>query len=352
MLRTLLRRQAARAVSSLEWTGRSQALANVRRVEPNRAVCRAGGAFTLAALALFGAACGGHSTAKTRAVPGEPGLEYEARGNFLYLLCAGHGSPTVILEAGLGGDHRDWEPVQFEIARRTRVCSYDRSGVAFSQQAPKRASAHQKADDLHALLAAANVDGPYVLVGHSYGGILVRVFAAAYQREVVGLVLLDSSHPDQDRRTLAALPPPRRGEARELRDLRRAIHGSPNASNPEGVDWKRSSDEARAAGTLGERPLIVVTAGQHDWTGPTPLPKIDRRLTRAWLAMQRDLAHQSTDSMHVIANYSPHFVMSALGQPDLVIHAVRAVVAVARSHVRLPRCHDLFKAPAATCITQ
>ena len=107
--------------------------------------------------------------------PGTLGLSIEARGNFLYLLCAGHGSPTVILEAGLGGDHRDWEPVQSEIALRTRVCSYDRLGIGFSQQAPKRATADQKADDLHALLAAANVDGPYVLVGHSYGGMLVRV---------------------------------------------------------------------------------------------------------------------------------------------------------------------------------
>jgi len=251
--------------------------ANRRRYRLDGAAYKAGGAFTLAVLALFGAACGGHSAAKTRTVPGDPGLEYEARGNFLYLLCAGHGSPTVILEAGLGEDHRDWEPVQSEIALRTRVCSYDRLGIGFSQQAPKRATADQKADDLHALLAAANVDGPYVLVGHSYGGMLVRVYAAAYPHDVAGLVLLDSAHPDQDRRFLAALPPRRAGEAQELRDLRRAIHSSPNAPNPEGVNWKLSTDETRAAGTLGERPLIVVTAGEHDWTA-TPLPKIDRRL--------------------------------------------------------------------------
>lgn len=66
--------------------------------------------------------------------------------------------------------------------------------------------------------------------------------------------------------------------------------------------------------------------------------------------MQRDLAHQSTDSVHVIANYSPHMVMSLVGQPDLVIHAVSADVAAARSHARLPACHELFKAPAAACV--
>lgn len=303
------------------------------------------------ALGLLAVACGGHPTARTRTVPGLPGLRYEARGNYLYLLCAGHGSPTVILEAGLGGDHRDWEPVQSEIARTTRVCSYDRSGVEFSQQAPKRATADEKADDLHALLAAANVDGPYVLVGHSYGGMLVRVYAAAYPHDVVGLVLLDASHPDQDSRFLAALPPPRPGEAQELRELRRAIHSAPHAPNVEGVDWQQSNDETRAVGALADKPLIVVTAGQHDWTDP-PLPAIDSRFTKAWLAMQDDLAHQSSNSVHVIANYSPHLVMSALGQPDLVIHAVHAVVVAARLHGRLAGCAHLFKGPGATCRTR
>jgi pimeloyl-ACP methyl ester carboxylesterase len=304
----------------------------------------------LAALAFIGAACGGHSTAKTRSVPGEPGLEYDARGSYLYLLCVGHGSPTVILEAGLGGDHRDWYWVQPEIARTTRVCSYDRSGLEFSQLAPKRATARAKVNDLHELLAAANVKGPYVLVGHSYGGMLVRVYADAYPRDVVGVVLLDSSHPDQANRSLAALPPRRPGEAQELRDLRTAFRSLLHGPNPEGVDWKMSTDEARAAGPLGDKPLLVVTAGEEEWTGPTPLPGIDRRLKRTWIAMQDELARQSTDSVHVIANYSPHFVMSNLGQPDLVIRAVRAVVTAAQSHARLPRCRDLFAAPAATCI--
>ncbi len=236
----------------------------------------------LGVLALWCAGCGGNSSVETRTVPGEPGLQYKVHSDFLYLRCAGDGSPTVLLEAGLGGDHRDWSLVQPEIARTTRVCSYDRSGLGFSQLAPKRRSAREKANDLRALLAAAGIEGPYVLVGHSYGGMLARVYAAAEASDVVGLVLLDSSHPDQGSRFLAALPPRREAEPQPLRKLRKELVVT--LSNPEGVDWNGSSQQTRDAGPLGEKPLIVVTAGETD---PAPelaaLPGIVHRLDRAWL---------------------------------------------------------------------
>jgi pimeloyl-ACP methyl ester carboxylesterase len=145
----------------------------------------------LAVLALLCVSCGGHAVARSRTVPFEPGLQYEIHGNYLYLLCSGQGSPTVVLEAGYGGDHRAWSEVQPTIAGSTTVCSYDRSGLGLSQLAPRRATAREKADDLHALLAAANVPSPYVLVGHSYGGMLVHVFAASYRSDVAAVVLLD-----------------------------------------------------------------------------------------------------------------------------------------------------------------
>jgi pimeloyl-ACP methyl ester carboxylesterase len=262
----------------------------------------------------------------------------------------GTGSPTVILEAGLGGDHRDWAIVQPEIARTTRVCSYDRSGLGFSDDGPKRASAREKVSDLHALLAAAGVPGPYVLVGHSYGGMLVHVYAATYAGDVVGLVLLDSSHPDQISRFLATLPPRRNGEPHALTELRNGLRLQVTTPNPEGVNWSESSDQARAAGSIGNKPLIVVTAGEFDSTGLTALPSIVRRAHRAWLRMQDDLARLSPDSVHVIAAYSPHFVMSALGQPELVTRAVNAVVHAARVHSQLPDCRALFAPPGANCI--
>ncbi len=308
--------------------------------------------FAFGALALLlCVSCGGHARVKSRTVPFEPGLQYDIDGNYLYLLCSGHGAPTVVLEAGYGDDHRAWSLVQPALAGTTRVCSYDRSGLGLSQLARKRATAREKADDLHALLEAADVPSPYVLVGHSYGGMLMRLFAATYKSDVAGVVLLDSSHPDQLRRSVAALPPARAGENAVLHELRAAL-ASTKGPNPEGVNWTVSANETRAAGPLGETPLIVVTAAEHDWTPTlTPLPSINRRLDRAWLAMQDDLARLSSDSIHVIALYSPHYVMSSLGQPDLVRHAIRAVIRAVRAHTRLRSCRQLFPPPGAKCVS-
>jgi pimeloyl-ACP methyl ester carboxylesterase len=308
-------------------------------------------AFRVAAVAvivLVCAACGGDAPVATRTIPGEPGRAYEVDGAYLYLLCTGRGSPVVVLEAGLGGGHRDWDAVQPELARTTRVCSYDRAGLGFSQLAPKRATATEKAEDLNKLLSAADVDRPYVLVGHSYGGMLARVFTAKYADEVAGVVLLDSSHPDQRRRSLAALPPPRAGESAVVRDLRRELRVA-TFPNPEGVDFEASSTEARAAGPLADKPLIVVTAGQEE--APPEWPRnVVRRLREGWLAMQADLATLSTNGIHVIALTSPHSIQSNLGQPDLVVGAVRAVEEAVRSDAPLPACGAIFARPGAKCV--
>jgi pimeloyl-ACP methyl ester carboxylesterase len=303
----------------------------------------------VAALVLVCVGCGGHAVStrhathaapKTRSVPGEPGLEYLVRSRFLYLLCEGEGSPAVIFESGLGGSHRDWQWVAPELANSTTVCTYDRAGLDFSQLAPKRATARAKVRDLHALLRAARVRPPYVLVGHSYGGMLVHLYASDYPRDVAGVVLVESAHPNQQARFRAALPV-------SLRRVRAQVAPG-NFPNPEGVDWVRSSNQARRAGPLGDTPLVVVTAGQSDGA---PSADIARRLGHAWLAMQNDLARLSTDSVHVVATQSPHFVQSNLGQPQLVIRIIRVVLHAVRTHTRLPRCGEVFRGPAARCVS-
>jgi pimeloyl-ACP methyl ester carboxylesterase len=153
-------------------------------------------AIAAAGIAVVAIGCGGSDDQpEPLRVLGERGFMYDVDGELLYLECAGRGAPTVVLEAGLGGDHRDWEAVVPELERGTRTCSYDRAAQFFSQQAKKRATAGEQVDDLHRLLEVADIDGPYVLVGHSYGGMLVRLYASEHRDDVAGVVLVDSSSP-------------------------------------------------------------------------------------------------------------------------------------------------------------
>jgi pimeloyl-ACP methyl ester carboxylesterase len=119
-------------------------------------------------------------------------------GYKLHITCAGEGSPTVILDAVGGGSSTQWALVQPEIAATTRVCAYDRAGFGWSELGPEPRDAHQQVRELHTLLANADVAGPYVLVGHSYGGRVARVYAGQHLDEVAGLVLVDTGILYQD----------------------------------------------------------------------------------------------------------------------------------------------------------
>src|SRR2546428_1463462 len=128
--------------------------------------------------------------------PPPPGKLVDIGGYRLHINCTGKGSPTVVLEAGAGDFSFDWSLVQAEVARFTRVCSYDRAGSASSDPGPIPRTMHQEVFELHTLLRRAGVEGPYVLVGHSYGGLLMRLYARQYPREGAGVGLVDSTDPD------------------------------------------------------------------------------------------------------------------------------------------------------------
>jgi pimeloyl-ACP methyl ester carboxylesterase len=215
------------------------------------------------------------------------------------------------------------------------VCAYDRAGLGLSAgEHPRRRSPSDQLDDLDDLLADAGIEPPYVVVGHSYGGLLAWLFVRRHEDDVEGLVLLDSSHPQQLKRFRRVLPRPQPARAEEV--------------SPENVRFSDALREAGDLGSLGDTPLVVITAGQQD---PTDLPKrVAARLDHIWFALQNDYASRSTDSVHVIARYSPHAIQTNLGQPALVVRGIREVVAAAREHRPLHECRRVFRPPGARCV--
>jgi pimeloyl-ACP methyl ester carboxylesterase len=289
----------------------------------------------------------GSPTPKTGSAAGQPGggsgrpgrLVEIGGGRSLFLHCIGSGSPTVVLEAGAGSNAMQWQKLQSELGRTTRTCAYDRAGIGNSVAPPGVRDARDEIADLRRLLDRVRIDPPYVLVGHSYGGVLARVFAHLHPTEVAGLVLIDTMGRDGRRRQLAIWPQAQAPEIR--RELATTVIG--------GVDLAVGDELASRVRTLSDTPLAVITAGRHD-NFPRAPARLARNLRRLWDRMQDELAELSDNSVHVIALRSNHDVPSPQsGQPPVVISAVQAVVRAAREHTRLPQCRHLFSDPHVRC---
>src|SRR5829696_2926200 len=127
-----------------------------------------------------------------------PGEMVDVGGYNLHLYCTGEaGAPTVVMDSGLGGTVLDWQLVQPEVAKFARVCTYDRGGMGWSDPGAQPRTSRQITKELQTLLSDAGVRGPYVLVGHSFGGTNMQVYASQYPDEVAGMVLVDSALEDE-----------------------------------------------------------------------------------------------------------------------------------------------------------
>ena len=265
-------------------------------------------------------------------LPGD-GRLVDVGGYRLHITCAGVGSPTVVLEAGLGGSSNGWVKVMPEVATFTRVCAYDRPNEGASDAAPRRIiqagagpfialrNGHDVINDLHTLLFKAGEVGPYVLVGHSLGGLYSILYANAYPKEVVGMVLEDSVHPDQlIMRAKIGGPVFARREHESL------------MQNEEGADIDAILAEGKAIHWHTGMPLYVLCAAP----GTFPTNNTDGLTEEQWDRLQKvhreweeDLARLSSDSKFVVAEKSGHFIHR--DQPDIVIDAIRSVVGEARA---------------------
>ena len=283
-------------------------------------------------------------------------------GVTLNLNCIGQGTPTVILDSGLGVPAVGWDLVMPDVAKVARVCSYDRAGYGWSSAGPVPRTSGEIAKELHALLAASGEKGPYVLVAHSFGGYNVRVYADKYPADVAGLVLVDTSNEDQEQLMPASLRKLSRDQVKQLDSQRRLMpilvffgiarltsrdEGDSKLSKEfrdkmkylqlqakfidaaisEIKNFSQSSEEVRRTGNLGDRPLVVLTAGKGE--DEKDLPKgvsaqEMQEFRKTWISdLQVRQARLSTRGKQIVVPDSTHMI--PMERPDIVVNAIREV---------------------------
>ena len=246
-------------------------------------------------------------------------------GRRLFLYCTGPAStPTVVLDAGAGGTIFSLHDLFADVSERTRVCAWDRPGLGLSDPPPEPVHSGTLVEDLRALLSRAGIPPPYLLVGHSFGGMNMRLLAGRHRDEVAGLVLIDSSHPDQFDRFAEVLPPRRPGESLALRDFRTRDFGNPD------VDMETSLQQVRSAGSLEGVPVRVVSRADD----PSPFriegltPEVTEALHREWMEMQAELVALSSRGRQSVARSAGHCVHCT--EPELVTGSILELLQVAR----------------------
>ncbi len=274
------------------------------------------------------------------------GTRFDVGGFKMHIDCTGEGSPTVILDSGLGETYLSWLKVQPQVAKFTRVCSYDRAGLGYSESSSQSRTSKVLATELHALLQAAGIAPPYVLVGHSVGGFNVRLYASLYRSDVAGIVLVDSSHPAQFDR----LPPgikdmqadwTRKAEFTEYTmpfGIPRLIGQCDDdpVERAAACNWRtaaeavaelksfpESASQTAATGSLGDIPLLVISHDPNKRLGSFPAG-MAKPANAAWEKMQEELIHLSTRGTQVIATGSSHDIQ--WDRPDIVISGIRNVM--------------------------
>jgi pimeloyl-ACP methyl ester carboxylesterase len=262
------------------------------------------------------------ATARAERAHPPPGELVDVGGHRLHIHCVGQGNPTVVLDGGTGEMSAHWVLVQREVSDTTRVCAYDRAGMGWSEMGPEPRDAKQISGELHTLLTEAGIEGPYVLVGHSFGGLYMQTYATRYPDEVAGVSLVESSHPEQFSyrpvardsyepqkrifavasllarigvvRLLFKLSPAPPALPQQQRAQIDALSPSTRQVSTYALELRatpQTTTQTRNLRSLGDKPLAVVSAGTQE-------PE--------WLELQDDLATLSSNSMHRVVEGATH----------------------------------------------
>jgi len=272
------------------------------------------------------------------AAVGVPGKLYEVDGRKMHLYCTGDGSPTILLETGLGDDLLIWGKNQPELSKLTRVCSYDRAGFGWSEARPGIRDSDAISRELYGLVTQAAIAKPFILMGHSIAGIHMRAYAARHPEDVAGIVFIDGSTPRQDLRFPKELDREMNKYLLEMKFVKVAdavgllrLMGQCNEVQPgfeayaawikadschpsqftafkrENAAVPASGDEALHTGPFGNMPILIFSQDPDRAMAGLP-EKLGREMSADWNGMQEDLKKLSTRSRRIIANGSTHYV--------------------------------------------
>jgi len=272
-----------------------------------------------------------------------PGKLIDVNGRNMHINCVGNKSPTIILDSGTGGFSLEWKDIQRSLSQYVRICAYDRAGYGWSDMGPLPRTTKRITHELHTLLQNAGIHGPYIMVGHSFGGFTAQYFARYFNNEIVGIVLIDSSHEEQvyrlpengkdvvrrslhqDRSNMITrsvlhehFPKEEAAVAQQLMTRWSALL----TWREEMANYALSSRELRDIHhkPLPETPLIILTRGKRVW----PETEYGDAMEEAWTELQDELSYLSDLTTHIIAENSGHSIH--LDEPELVVDAIHDVL--------------------------
>ena len=331
------------------------------KVRFQRQLVRVGGVLIVLCFAVVfcGVAYNALSLRHFRSMAGIPGKLYDVSGYPMHLYCTGQGSPTVVMDAGLGDDFTTWAKVQPVLSQTTRICSYDRAGFGWSQARPGIQDANAISSQLHQLLEHAEVQRPFVLAGHSISGIYMRAYAEHYPDDLSGLIFVDGATPLQMDRIPKQLLRIEEDQRRQmpwqkflmtvgwyrLQGICTSVPADEEAYSlwikadscvpsqtdaiENEIDAERASGkETIHAGPFGNFPVLIFSRDPNVLTPNWPVA-VSKANSVVWDQMQEEAKQLSTQSIRIIAKRSSHYIQN--DRPDLVNHEITAFISMIRS---------------------